>query len=122
MPELEEKSQNTKSQNNDSNESEPVAYVPKAPYPQRLVPIKKGTQYSDILEVFKQVSINIPFLNTIKQVPAYSKFLKDLCSVKRKTNVPKRAFLTEQVSSILQQKNPYKVQRSWLSYNSLCYR
>ena len=84
MPELEEKSQNTKSQNNDSNESEPVAYVPKAPYPQRLAPIKKGTQYSDILEVFKQVSINIPFLDAIKHVLAYAKFLKDLCSVKRK--------------------------------------
>ena len=67
-----------------------------------------GTQHSDILEVFKQVSINIPFLDAIKQVPAYAKFLKDLCSVKRKTNVPKRAFLTEQVSSILQQKVPAK--------------
>ncbi len=61
-----------------------MPYVPKAPYPQRLAPMKKGTQYSDILEVFKQVSINIPFLTLIKQVPAYAKFLKDLCSRKEK--------------------------------------
>ncbi|XP_060959274.1 uncharacterized protein LOC133030518 [Cannabis sativa] len=82
--------------------------IPKAPFPQRLLPIKKGNQYSDILEVFKQVSINIPFLDAIKQIPAYSKFLKDLCTVKRNTNVPKKAFLTEQVSSIIQYKSLVK--------------
>ncbi|KAM6556416.1 hypothetical protein CsatB_003435 [Cannabis sativa] len=82
--------------------------IPKAPFPQRLLPIKKGNQYSDILEVFKQVSINIPFLYAIKQIPAYSKFLKDLCTVKRNTNVPKKAFLTEQVSSIIQYKSLVK--------------
>ncbi|KAM6567243.1 hypothetical protein CsatA_026371 [Cannabis sativa] len=82
--------------------------IPKAPFPQRLLPLKKGNQYSDILEVFKQVSINIPFLDAIKQIPAYSKFLKDLCTVKRNTNVPKKAFLTEQVSSIIQYKSLVK--------------
>ncbi|XP_062086531.1 uncharacterized protein LOC133792640, partial [Humulus lupulus] len=82
--------------------------IPKAPFPQRLIPLKKGNQYSDILEVFKQVSINIPFLDAIKQIPAYSKFLKDLCTVKRNTNVPKKAFLTEQVSSIIQHKSLVK--------------
>ncbi|KAH9686259.1 hypothetical protein KPL70_014304 [Citrus sinensis] len=34
-------------------------------------------------------------------VPSYAKFLKDLCTVKKKYKVQKRAFLTEQVSSIL---------------------
>jgi hypothetical protein len=58
--------------------------------------------------VFKQVQINIPFLDAIQQVPSYAKFLKDLIIVKRKTNVPKKAFLTEQVSSILQYKLPIK--------------
>jgi hypothetical protein len=41
-------------------------------------------------------------------VPSYAKFLKDLVTVKRKTNVPKKAYLTEQVSSILQCKLPIK--------------
>jgi hypothetical protein len=58
--------------------------------------------------VFKQVQINIPFLDAIQQVPAYAKFLKDLVTIKRKTNVPKKAYLTEQVSSILQCKLPIK--------------
>jgi hypothetical protein len=39
------------------------------------------------LEVFKQVQINIPFLDAIQQVPSYAKFLKDLVTIKRKTNV-----------------------------------
>jgi hypothetical protein len=52
--------------------------------------------------VFKQVQINIPFLDDIQQIPSYGKFLKDLVTVKRKTNVPKKAFMTEQVSAILQ--------------------
>ncbi|KAL5559991.1 hypothetical protein UlMin_036202 [Ulmus minor] len=98
-PKESHKSQPENSKSNDStkNDNQPLPYVPKAPFPQRLVPKEKGTQYSDILEVFKQVRINIPFLDAIKQVPAYLKFLKDLCTVKRKTNVPKKAFLTEQL-------------------------
>ena len=59
-------------------------------------------------ELFKQVKINIPLLDAIKQVPSYAKFLKDLCSVKRKLNVKKKAFLTESVSSIIQHNTPLK--------------
>ena len=44
----------------------------------------------------------------IKQVPAYAKFLKDMCTVKRGLNVDKKAFLTEQVSAIIQGKTPVK--------------
>jgi hypothetical protein len=52
--------------------------------------------------VFKLVHINIPFLGAIQQVSSYAKFPKDLVTIKRKTNVFKKALLTEQVSSILQ--------------------
>jgi hypothetical protein len=58
--------------------------------------------------VFKQVQINIPFLDAIQHVPSYAKFLKDLVTIKRKTNVLKKAYVTEQVSSILQCKLPIK--------------
>jgi len=40
-------------------------------------------------------------LDAIKHVPSYAKILKDLCTVKRKLNVKKKAFLAEQVSAIL---------------------
>jgi hypothetical protein len=86
----------------------PRSFVPKAPYPKRLQVPKKGEKFEDILEVFKQVQINIPFLDAIQQIPSYAKFLKDLITMKRKMNVPKKAFLIEQVSSILQCKLPIK--------------
>jgi hypothetical protein len=91
-----------------SVEDQSKKYVPKALYPERLIAPKKSSKYDDILEVFKHVQINIPFLDAIQQVPSYAKFLKDLVTVKRKTNVPKKAFLIEQVSSILQYKMPVK--------------
>ncbi|XP_058217377.1 uncharacterized protein LOC131328450 [Rhododendron vialii] len=77
-------------------------YVPKAPFPSCLnVPSplsKRGVSMEDTLEVFKQVKVNIPLLDAIKQVPIYAKFLKDLCPQKRKnrTNVSKKVLLTEQ--------------------------
>ncbi|RVW61827.1 hypothetical protein CK203_065718 [Vitis vinifera] len=43
-----------------------------------------------------------------KGVPTYAKFLKDLCTIKRGLTVNKKAFLTEQVSAILQCKSPLK--------------
>jgi hypothetical protein len=47
-------------------------------------------------------------LDAIKQVPSYAKFLKDMCTVKRKLNVKKKAFLAKQVSVILQNNNALK--------------
>ena len=47
-------------------------------------------------------------MDAIKQVPSYAKFLKDLCTMKRKLNVKKKAFLAEQVSAILQNNNALK--------------
>ena len=44
----------------------------------------------------------------IKQVPTYAKFLKDLCTVKKGLGIEKKAFLTEQVSAIIQSKTPVK--------------
>jgi hypothetical protein len=46
-------------------ETPPRSFVPKAPDPDRLLAPKKGGKFEDILEVFKQVQINIPFLDAI---------------------------------------------------------
>ena len=58
--------------------------------------------------MLRQVKVNIPLLDMIKQVPTYAKFLKDLCTVKRGLNVNKKAFLTEEVSAIIECKTPVK--------------
>ena len=39
---------------------------PVAPFPQRLIALKKGVTNQDILEVFQQVKVNIPMLDAIK--------------------------------------------------------
>ena len=58
----------------------------------------------DMLEVVKQVKINIYLLSAIKQIPTYAKLLKDLCTHKRKskTCTSKKALLSEKVSTIIQ--------------------
>ena len=78
------------------------------PFPQALRGKKKASQYAGILEVLRQVKVNIPLLDIIKQVPAYEKFLKDLCTIKKGFGIEKKALLTEQVSAIIQSKNPVK--------------
>ena len=78
------------------------------PFPQALRKKKISVNQTKILEVLRQVKVNIPLLDMIKQVPTYAKFLKDLCTVKRGFNVNKKAFLTEQVSAIIECKAPVK--------------
>ena len=72
------------------------------PFPQVLRKKKIFVNQTKMLEVLQQVKVNIPLLYLIKQVPTYAKFLKDLCTVKRGLNVNKKAFLTEQVSVIIE--------------------
>ena len=78
------------------------------PFPQALRSKKKASKQEGILEVLRQVKVNIPLLDMIKQVPTYAKFLKNLCTVKKGLGINKKAFLTEQVSSIIQCKTLVK--------------
>ena len=64
------------------------------PFPQALRGKKGVNNPTKIFKVLRQVKVNIPLLNKIKQVPAYAKFLKDLCTVKKGLNVNKTTFLT----------------------------
>ena len=63
------------------------------PFPQALKLSRKLDIPSEILEHLHQVKINLPLLHVIKQVPAYAKVIKDLCTIKRKHHVKKTAFL-----------------------------
>ena len=85
-----------------------MKYSMPPPFPQALRGKKKASQQAGILEVLRQVKVNIPLLDIIKQVPAYAKFLKDLCIIKKGLGIEKKAFLTEQVSAIIQSRNPVK--------------
>ena len=78
------------------------------PFPQALRKKKIFVNQTEMLEVLQKVKVNIPLLDMIKQVPTYAKFLKDLCTVNGGLNVNKKAFLTEQVSAIIECKTPVK--------------
>ena len=64
--------------------------------------------HSEIYELFKQVKLNIPLLDAIKKINSYAKFLKDLCTIKRKLGVNKEAFMTEQSTSLIRNNLPLK--------------
>ena len=89
-------------------EEDTMKYRILPPFPQALRGKKKETQQAGILEVLRQVKVNIPLLDLINQVPAYAKFLKDLCTIKRGLGIEKKAFLTEHVSALIQSKYPAK--------------
>ncbi|XP_021996062.1 uncharacterized protein LOC110893251 [Helianthus annuus] len=71
----------------------------------------RGPQKEELWDMFKQVKINLPLLDAIKQVPAYAKFLKELCTQKRqqKKKMPKRVDLIGQVSAVLNGELPPKL-------------
>lgn len=47
-------------------------------------------------------------LDAIKKIHSYAKFLKDLCTVKRKLHVKEWAFLTEQINMLIDPYTPVK--------------
>ena len=89
-------------------EEDKASHISPAPYPHRLRTPKRVNNHSEIYELFKQVKLNIPLLDAIKQIPSYAKFLKDLCTVKRKLGVNKEAFMIEQSTSLIRNNLPPK--------------
>ena len=89
-------------------EEDTMKYRIPPPFPQALRGKEKATQQAGILEVLRQVKVNIPLLDLINQVPAYAKFLKDQCTIKKGLGIEKKAFLTEHVSALIQSKYPVK--------------
>ncbi|XP_031253545.1 uncharacterized protein LOC116111504 [Pistacia vera] len=74
------------------------------PFPSRFVKSKKEEKDKEILEMFRKVEVNIPLLDAIKQVPRYAKFLKELCTNKRKLNGDEKIIMGENVSAVFQRK------------------
>ncbi|KAM1818347.1 hypothetical protein ACFX11_000152 [Malus domestica] len=78
------------------------------PFPSRLKQSKKEETEKDILETFRKVQVNIPLLDAIKQVPRYAKFLKELCTTRRRVSNKEVVQVSENVSAVLQRKLPPK--------------
>ncbi|XP_076929216.1 uncharacterized protein LOC143593485 [Bidens hawaiensis] len=57
----------------------------RVPYPARLKNQKFHREYGNFLDMFRQLRINLPFIEALQHMPKYAKFLKDL--LKRKESL-----------------------------------
>ena len=77
-------------------------YVPPIPFLGRLKQQKLDEQFAKFLDVFKNLQINIPFLEAIQEMPSHAKFIKELLSKKRRIDGNEPVILTGECSMILQ--------------------
>ncbi|KAF5804656.1 putative retrotransposon gag domain, aspartic peptidase domain superfamily [Helianthus annuus] len=78
------------------------------PFPSRLRSTQKQREEQEIMETFRKVEVNIPLLDAIKQVPRYAKFLKELCTSKKKLKGNETVKVGENISAVLQKRLPQK--------------
>ena len=52
------------------------------PFPQRLVKKTEDGKYRRFITMLKQLSINVPLVEALEQMPIYAKFMKDLVTKK----------------------------------------
>ncbi|XP_019260092.1 PREDICTED: uncharacterized protein LOC109238117 [Nicotiana attenuata] len=78
------------------------------PFPQKIYREKLDKQFERFLDMLREVNVNLPFIEFLSQMPAYTKFLKEILIKKRKIEETSVAKLTEHCSAILQNKLPQK--------------
>ncbi|KAM2160752.1 hypothetical protein ACFX1Q_043814 [Malus domestica] len=102
-------SSNLSNKGKNVSNSIPTNVIPSnVPFPRRCMQTKKEEAKKDILETFRKVQVNIPLLDAIKQVPRYAKFLKKLCTTRKRISNKEVVKVSENVSAILQRKMPPK--------------
>ncbi|KAG8501614.1 hypothetical protein CXB51_004081 [Gossypium anomalum] len=92
-----------------SKNYEQVQAKPPSPKIQPLFPgllnqCRKDKEDKEILETFRNVEINLPLLDAIRQILWYAKFFKELCTNKRKLTGNEKASVGKNVSAVLQWK------------------
>ncbi|XP_076935554.1 uncharacterized protein LOC143602260 [Bidens hawaiensis] len=85
-----------------------VKFYPPPPFPERLRGTRKEREEQEIMETFQKIEVNIPLLESIKQVPRYAKFLKQLCTSKKKLKGTETVNVSENISAVLQKRLPPK--------------
>ena len=64
--------------------------------------------FDEVYDIFKKVVINVPLVDLVAQVSKYAKFLKELCTTKRKFKHEGKVNLGAVVSSLYQMLMPVK--------------
>lgn len=84
-------------------------FKPPLPYPGRLRQERQDAQNIKFLDMLKQLSINIPFVEALTQMPKYAKFLKDMLSNKTKLEEISTVQLNRECFVALERSLPEKV-------------
>ncbi|XP_070045074.1 uncharacterized protein [Nicotiana tomentosiformis] len=59
---------------------------PPPPYPQRIAKQNNENQFKKFIGMMNSLSINVPLVEALEQMPEYAKFMKDLVTKKRSMN------------------------------------
>ncbi|KAK9045692.1 hypothetical protein V6N11_051601 [Hibiscus sabdariffa] len=84
-------------------------YAEPPPFPSRFLKKNKQAEDKDILDIFRKVELNILLLEVIRKITRYARFLKDLCTNKRKLMGHEKINLGENVSAVLTCRLPPKL-------------
>ncbi|XP_021750536.1 uncharacterized protein LOC110716226 [Chenopodium quinoa] len=87
-----------------------TSYEPVPPFPEALQDTRRYEKDKDIYETFSKCEVNMPLLNVIKSVPRFAKFMKELCTIKRKHRLrgKEKVKVSAHVSAVFQKKIPEK--------------
>ena len=79
----------------------PKPYMPPLPFPQRFARAKLESQFGKFLGMLKQLHVNVPFVDSLSQMPSHAKFLKEILSKKRKIDEHETVALGEECSVVV---------------------
>ncbi|CAM8903044.1 unnamed protein product [Rhodiola kirilowii] len=74
------------------------------PFPVLARVPKQHVMDEDVFELFSKVEINIPLLEAIKHIPRYAKFLKELCTNRRRSTKYDQELMSRNMSAVIQRK------------------
>lgn len=92
----------------------PRKHSPPLPYTQRLKQEMLNKEFVNFIEKFKQLHINIPFVDVLNQMPSNAKFKKEILMHKRKiVDDDEPMVLSTRFIAILRSKLPTKLKDPW---------
>ncbi|XP_015164447.1 uncharacterized protein [Solanum tuberosum] len=67
----------------------PLQQIPRPPhpFPQRLKKKVEDRKFAKFISMLRQLSVNIPLVEALEQMPRYAKFMKDLVTKKRAVSI-----------------------------------
>ena len=102
------KKDENKIQSKKEDDSSPKVDVRTLPFPQRYIRRNLDKQFGKFLDYLKEITITIPFLDAIRDMPAWGKFLKDIINHKSKLEDYSLVSLVEE-SKAMYSKSPPKL-------------